>query len=67
MLHKDTKGHGGILATLGSAPIVAKSFKFKLVTRSSTISEMVCLEESVTYALWLSCGDSRFSMSQRLQ
>jgi hypothetical protein len=44
MLHKDTKGHGGILATLGSAPIVAKSFKFKLVTRSSTESEMVCLK-----------------------
>jgi hypothetical protein len=54
MLHKDAKGHGGIIATLGSAPIVTKSFKFKLVTRSSTESEMVCLEESVTFALWLS-------------
>jgi hypothetical protein len=54
MLHKDAKGHGGIIATLGSAPIVTKSFKFKLITRSSTESEMVCLEESVTYALWLS-------------
>jgi hypothetical protein len=53
MLHKDTKGHGGILGTLGSAPIFVKSFKFKLVTRSSTESEMECLEESVTFALWL--------------
>jgi hypothetical protein len=53
MLHKDTKGHGGIIGTLGSAPIFNKSFKFKLVTRSSTESEMVCLEEAVTFALWL--------------
>jgi hypothetical protein len=53
MVHKDAKGHGGIIGTLGSAPIFAKSFKFKLVTRSSTESEMVCLEESVTFALWL--------------
>jgi hypothetical protein len=54
MLHKDTKGHGGIIGTLGSAPIFTKSFKFKLATRSSTESEMVALEESVTFALWLS-------------
>jgi hypothetical protein len=53
MLHKDTKGHGGIIGTLGSAPIFSKSFKFKLVTRSSTESEMVCLEEAVTFSLWL--------------
>jgi hypothetical protein len=53
MLHKDGKGHGGIIGTLGSAPIFTKSFKIKLITRSSTESEMVALEESVTYALWL--------------
>jgi hypothetical protein len=53
MLHKDAKGHGGIIGTLGSAPIFSKSFKFKLVTRSSTESEMISLEESVTFALWL--------------
>jgi hypothetical protein len=53
MVHRDAKGHGGIIGTLGSAPIFTKSFKFKLVTRSSTESEMVCLEESVTFALWI--------------
>jgi hypothetical protein len=52
MIHKDAKGHGGIIGTSGSAPIFTKSFKFKLVTRSSTESEMVCLEEAVTFALW---------------
>jgi hypothetical protein len=30
------------------------NLKFKLVTRSSTESEMVCLEESVIFALWMS-------------
>jgi hypothetical protein len=53
MIHKDAKGHGGIIGTLGSAPVFSKSFKFKLVTRSSTESEMVCLEETVTFALWM--------------
>jgi hypothetical protein len=53
MLHKDSKGHGGILATLGSAPIVSKSFKLKLVTRSSTESELLVLDEAITYSLWL--------------
>jgi hypothetical protein len=53
MLHKDSKGHGGIIGTLGSAPIFVKSFKLKLVTRSSTESELVCLDEAVTFAIWL--------------
>jgi hypothetical protein len=53
MLHKDSKGHGGIIGTFGSAPIFVKSFKLKLVTRSSTESELVCLDESVTFAIWL--------------
>jgi hypothetical protein len=66
MLHKDAKGHGGIIATLGSAPIVSKSFKFKLVTRSSTESEMVCLEETVTFALWLSTLFRDFDFKHKL-
>jgi hypothetical protein len=66
MLHKDAKGHGGIIATLGSAPIVSKSFKFKLVTRSSTESEMVSLEESVTFALWLSALFRDFDFKAKL-
>jgi hypothetical protein len=53
MLHKDSKGHGGIIGTLGTAPIFVKSFKLKLVTRSSTESELVCLEEATAYSVWL--------------
>jgi hypothetical protein len=64
MLHKDGKGHGGIIGTMGSAPIFSKSYKFKLVTRSSTESEMVCLDEAVTYAIWLTSllRDFKFSI-----
>jgi ABC-type nitrate/sulfonate/bicarbonate transport system substrate-binding protein len=54
MLHGDGKGQGGIIITLGSAPIMAKSFKLKLITLSSTESELLALQESTTYALWLS-------------
>jgi hypothetical protein len=54
ILHRDGKGQGGIFITLGSAPIMTKSFKLKLVTRSSTESELIALEEACTYALWLS-------------
>ena len=50
---KDSKGHGGIIITLGSAPIMTKSYKLKLVTRSSTESELVVLEEATTFAIWL--------------
>jgi len=53
MLHKDGKGHGGIIGTMGSAPIFSKSYQFKLVIRSSTESEMVCLDEAVTCAIWI--------------
>lgn len=53
-LHHDSKGHGGIIITLGSGPIAYRSFKLKLVTRSSTESELVALEEAATYASFLS-------------
>lgn len=50
--HRDSKGHGGIFITLGSAPVLGKSFKLRLTTRSSTESELVALEEAVTFAIW---------------
>jgi hypothetical protein len=66
MLHRDGKGHGGIIGTMGSAPIFSKSYKFKLVTRSSTESEMVCLDEAVTYAIWISSLLRDFKFSFKL-
>jgi hypothetical protein len=52
MLHRDAKGHGGIILTYGGTIIATKSFKMKLVTKSSTESELVAVEESVPYVLW---------------
>jgi hypothetical protein len=46
-------GHGGIIITLGSAPILCLSFKLKMATRSSSESELVVCEEASTYAVWL--------------
>jgi hypothetical protein len=51
--HPTGHGHGGMIITLGSAPIHSQSFKLKLATRSSSESELVVLEESSTFAPWL--------------
>jgi hypothetical protein len=53
MLHADAKGHGGIIVTFGGTIVATKSFKMKLVTKSSTESELVAVEESVPYVLWI--------------
>ena len=51
MLHVDAKGHGGIMITYGGTIVATKSFKMKLVAKSSTESELVAVEESVPYVL----------------
>jgi hypothetical protein len=53
MLHTNAKGHGGIVVTFGKSIVASKSFKMKLVTKSSTESELVAVEESVPYVLWI--------------
>jgi hypothetical protein len=52
-IHKDGKGHGGIIITLGSSPIMTKSYKLKMVTKSSTESELVTLDEALTYGQYI--------------
>ena len=54
-VHADMKGHTGMFAALGqgNAPIVAKSTKQKLNTRSSTESELVALDDTLLHLLWL--------------
>jgi hypothetical protein len=52
-LHADGRGHGGLVATLGSSPIMWKSWKLKHVTLSSTESELSSLSESATWVVWL--------------
>ena len=54
-IHPSGHGQGGILLTLGSAPIFCRSFKLKSVTRSSSELELYALEEASTYAVWQKC------------
>jgi hypothetical protein len=52
-VHSDGKGVGGIIASLGSAPILAKSYKLKHVTLSSTESELSATSEAVAHIIYL--------------
>jgi hypothetical protein len=51
--HSDMKGHSGMVLTLGhfGFPILYKSQKQKVVTRSSTEAELVCMYSGVDLAL----------------
>jgi hypothetical protein len=53
--HTYPTGHGqaGMIVTLGSAPIATRSFKIKMMTRSTSESELCALEEASTYAVWI--------------
>lgn len=51
-IHPSGHGQGGIVMTLGSAPVFCRSFKLKSITRSSSESELYALEEGSTYAIW---------------
>ena len=48
--HGDMKSHNGQFITLGLGGILIKSNKEKLVTRSSTEAELVCLSDGVSLA-----------------
>jgi hypothetical protein len=63
LLHQDARGHGGIILSLGSGPILTKSYKLKLNTRSSTESELVVLETASSYAKWWSLLLSELKIS----
>ena len=49
-VHGDMKSHNGQFITLGLGGILIKSNKEKLVTRSSTEAELVCLSDGVSLA-----------------
>lgn len=51
-IHPDGRSHEGILLTLGSGAIFAKSHKQRLVTRSSTEAELVALADGLTVIQW---------------
>jgi len=52
IIHQSGHGHGGLLLTLGFAVVFSRSFKLQSITRSSSESELVALDDSITYAIW---------------
>jgi hypothetical protein len=53
--HSDLKGHTGIIITLGhnGFPIICKSKKQKVVSRSSTEAELIAVFEGLDYLLYI--------------
>ena len=47
--HKDSKGHTGMILSLGNSPIFSRSVKQKCVATSSTHAEILAVYESVAY------------------
>jgi hypothetical protein len=54
-VHQDGKSHSGLSITLGSGPIMIKSSKQKIVTKSSTEAELVAESDFASEAL--ACKD----------
>jgi hypothetical protein len=54
-LYPDGYGHGGQILKYGrnrNAPVLARSFKLKIMTRSSSESELVTTEDGSTFVVW---------------
>jgi hypothetical protein len=52
-VHEDGKSHTGLMLTLGGGSVLAKSSKQKIVTKSSTESELVAITDSIGEIIWL--------------
>ena len=51
-VHKDGKSHSGMFVTLGGGPLLTKSGKQKIVTKSSTEAELVALSDLCSLVIW---------------
>ena len=51
-VHIDGKSHSGMFVSLGSGPILVKSSKQKIVTKSSTEAELVALSDLASLVIW---------------
>ena len=52
-VHADGKSHSGLVITLGHGPVLCRSTKQKIVTKSSTESELVAVSDEINMALWV--------------
>ena len=51
-VHADAKSHTGAVVTMGKGPILAKSVKQKINTKSSTEAELVGLSDGLSLVIW---------------
>jgi hypothetical protein len=51
-VHRDCKSHTGTVISLGSGPVLVKSVKQKINTKSSTEAELVGLSDSMSAIIW---------------
>jgi hypothetical protein len=51
-VHDDGRGHGGLFLSLGLGPVFSRSTKLRLITLSSTESELLIVSDSTCYILW---------------
>jgi hypothetical protein len=51
--HPDGKGHTGIIITIGGGSIFVKSSKQKIVSKSSTESELIGLSDALSMINWV--------------
>ena len=51
-IHRDMKGHNGVIIQLGDASVFHKSCKQKMNCKSSTEAELVNLSDSVPMTIW---------------
>ena len=69
-LHWDAKGQSGyvVFGSHGSAGVLYKSTKQKVVTDSSTESELVALHDGVKYLLWINSiyGELGYSSEEKI-
>jgi hypothetical protein len=51
-VHIDGKSHSGMFVSLGSGPIMVKSSKQRIVTKSSTEAELIALSDQSGLVIW---------------
>jgi hypothetical protein len=52
-VHPDGKSHTGVTISMGKGPIMSKSTKQKLVSKSSTEAELIALSDSASVVIWV--------------
>ena len=52
-VHADGRSHTGVTITMGKGPVLTKSVKLKITTKSSTEAELIGLSDSSSLVIWI--------------